>query len=319
MKYILSLIILFVTQLLYFKIADKFNIIDKPNQRSSHTKITLRGGGIIFYLGILLYFIIDGFQYPYFFAGLTLISLISFADDIKPRSAKLRLAIHFISMLLMFYQWDLFSWSWYFIIIALILCTGIINAFNFMDGINGITGGYSLVVIAALWFINSYQVHFIDNDLIYFIALALLVFNFFNFRKKAKCFAGDVGAVSVAFIILFLLGLLIISTNDFSYIVLLAVYGVDSILTIIHRLILKENIFDAHRKHAYQIMANELKIPHIIVSAIYMLLQALVIIGFFVFNEYKWIYIIIVISVLSMAYILFMKKKFHLHKESLQK
>ena len=147
MIYILLLIALFGVELAYFRIADHFNIIDKPNQRSSHTLVTLRGGGIIFYIGILLYFLIEGFQYPWFFAGLTMISIISFADDIKPRSSKIRLAVHFISMALMFYQWDLFELPWYYTVISLVFCTGILNAYNFMDGINGITGGYSLSLI----------------------------------------------------------------------------------------------------------------------------------------------------------------------------
>ncbi|MDL2238868.1 glycosyltransferase family 4 protein, partial [Bacteroidales bacterium OttesenSCG-928-L14] len=297
----------------YFKIADKFNIIDKPNQRSSHKNITIRGGGIIFYISALLYFLLDGFQYPWFLTGLTLIAVISFADDIKPQSFILRLIVHFIAMLLMFYQWNLFTMPWYFTLIALIVCTGIINAYNFMDGINGITGGYSLVLIGVFWYINNYHINFIDNNFIYFIALSLLVFNFYNFRKKAKCFAGDVGAVSIAFIILFLLGLLIIKTGDFIYIILLVVYGVDSVLTIIHRLMLKENIFDAHRKHAYQIMANELKIPHVIVSLIYMILQTLIAVGLFAFYDYKWIYALVVVILLSVVYIIFMKKYFHLH------
>lgn len=314
LKYAVLLISLFVFELLYFRFADKLNIIDKPNQRSSHTKITLRGGGVIFYIGTLLYFLLDGFQYPYFFMGLTLIAAISFADDVKPQSSKLRLIIHFGAMLLMFYQWDLFSYPWYFALIALVVCTGIINAFNFMDGINGITGGYSLILLLAFWYINNYQIIFVDNDFIYFIALALLVFNFFNFRKKAKCFAGDVGAVSIAFIIVFLLGLLIIKTNDFSYVLLLALYGVDTVLTIVHRLILKENIFDAHRKHVYQIMANELKMPHVLVTSIYMLLQTLIAIGLFVFFEYKWIYISCVLIVLAACYVIFKKKYFHLHQ-----
>lgn len=313
MTYILLLILLFTSELAYFRIADHFNIIDKPNQRSSHTSITLRGGGIIVYFGILFYFLIEGLHYPWFFFGLTLISIISFADDIKPQSSKIRLIIHFISLALMFYQWNLFELPWYYTIIALIFCTGVLNAYNFMDGINGITGGYSFVVASALCYINLYQASFVDANFIYFLLIALLVFNFFNFRKKAKCFAGDVGAVSIAFIIVYLLGLLIIKTNDFGYIILLALYGVDAILTIIHRLILKENIFEPHRKHLYQILANELKLPHLLVSTIYMIFQVVVIIGL-LYTPYKLIYSVAVVLIMIIVYILFMRKYFHLHR-----
>jgi UDP-N-acetylmuramyl pentapeptide phosphotransferase/UDP-N-acetylglucosamine-1-phosphate transferase len=115
------------------------------------------------------------------------------------------------------------------IVIALIVCTGIINAYNFMDGINGITGGYSLVILAALAYINKEVVTFVEADFIYTVICSVLVFCFFNFRKRAKCFAGDVGSVSIAFILLFLIGRLIIETEDFSWIVLLSVYGVEQV------------------------------------------------------------------------------------------
>ena len=314
MYYLMILVLLFLVELLYFRIADKCNIIDKPNERSSHTRITLRGGGIIFYLGALVYFLTNHFEYPWFILALTLITFISFVDDIRSTSQGLRLVFHFTAMALMFYQWGLFSLPWCTVFVALIVCTGIINAYNFMDGINGITGGYSLIVLLALAFVNMQMVHFVEGDLIYTMLCAVLVFNFFNFRKKAKCFAGDVGSVSIAFVVLFLIGKLIIRTGDFSWIVLLAVYGVDSVLTIIHRLMLHENIGLPHRKHLYQLMANELKIPHVVVSLIYMMSQAVIIVGYLLIPGNGYCYLMGAIIVLSVVYVLFMKKYFHLHQ-----
>ena len=313
MYYIIILVLLFVAELFYFRVADKFNIIDKPNERSSHSRITLRGGGIIFYFGALAYFLSNHWEYPWFMLALTLITFISFVDDIRSTSQGLRLVFHFTAMALMFYQWGLFSLSWWWIIIALIICTGIINAYNFMDGINGITGGYSLVILGALAYINSEITTFVEPALINTVLCSVLVFCFFNFRKKAKCFAGDVGSVSIAFILLFLIGKLIIKTEDFSWIILLSVYGVDSVLTIIHRLMLHENIGLPHRKHMYQLMANELKIPHVGVSLIYMGAQALVILGYFCFVRYGYWYLLGIIVLLSGIYVLFMRRCFHLH------
>ena len=313
MYYIIILVLLFVAELFYFRVADKFNIIDKPNERSSHSRITLRGGGIIFYFGALAYFLSNHWEYPWFMLALTLITFISFVDDVRSTSQGLRLVFHFTAMALMFYQWGLFSLSWWWIIIALIICTGIINAYNFMDGINGITGGYSLVILGALAYINSEITTFVEPALINTVLCAVLVFCFFNFRKKAKCFAGDVGSVSIAFILLFLTGRLIIKTEDFSWIILLSVYGVDSVLTIIHRLMLHENIGLPHRKHMYQLMANELKIPHVGVSLIYMGAQALVILGYFCFVRYGYWYLLGIIVLLSGIYVLFMRRYFHLH------
>ena len=314
MYYLIILVLLFLVELFYFHIADKYNIIDKPNERSSHTRITLRGGGIIFYLGALAYFLTSQFEYPWFMLALTLVTVISFVDDIRSTSQGLRLVFHSTAMTLMFYQWGLFSLPWWTLLVALIVCTGIINAYNFMDGINGITGGYSLVVLGVLAFINHWVVSFVEPGLIYTMLCAVLVFNFFNFRKRAKCFAGDVGSVSIAFIILFLIGKLIIDTEDFSWIVLLAVYGVDSVLTIVHRLMLHENIGLPHRKHLYQIMANELKIPHVAVSLTYMVVQGVVVAGYLVLREYGYVYLAGSILLLSILYLLFMKRFFHLHQ-----
>ena len=313
MYYVIVLVLLFVAELFYFKIADKCNIIDKPNERSSHTKVTLRGGGIIFYFGVLAYFLTSHWEYPWFMLALTLITFISFVDDIRSTSQGVRLVFHFSAMALMFWQWGLFSLSWWWIVVALIVCTGIINAYNFMDGINGITGGYSLVVLAALAYINARMVPFVEQALICTVLCSVLVFCFFNFRKKARCFAGDVGSVGIAFVVLFLIGKLIIATGDFSWIVLLAVYGVDSVLTIIHRLMLHENIGLPHRKHMYQLMANELRMPHVVVSLIYMLVQAVVIAGGICFKEYGYGYLAGVVLALSIIYVLFMKRYFHLH------
>ena len=313
MYYVIILVLLFLTELFYFRVADKFNIIDKPNERSSHSRITLRGGGIIFYFGALAYFLTNDWEYPWFILALSLITFISFGDDIRSTSQGLRLVFHFSAMALMFYQWGLFSLSWWWIIIALIVCTGIINAYNFMDGINGITGGYSLIILGALAYINEEMVSFAEPALIYTVLCSVVVFCFFNFRRKAKCFAGDVGSVSIAFILLFLIGKLILKTEDFSWMILLAVYGVDSVLTIIHRLMLHENIGLPHRKHMYQLMANELKIPHVVVSLVYMAVQAIVIIGYIYCQNWGYLYLLCAILLLSFIYIWFMRKYFRLH------
>ena len=313
MYYVIILVLLFLTELFYFRVADKFNIIDKPNERSSHSRITLRGGGIIFYFGALAYFLTNDWEYPWFILALSLITFISFVDDIRSTSQGLRLVFHFSAMALMFYQWGLFSLSWWWIIIALIVCTGIINAYNFMDGINGITGGYSLIILGALAYINEEMVSFAEPALIYTVLCSVVVFCFFNFRRKAKCFAGDVGSVGIAFILLFLIGKLILKTEDFSWIILLAVYGVDSVLTIIHRLMLHENIGLPHRKHMYQLMANELKIPHVVVSLVYMAVQAIVIIGYIYCQNWGYLYLLCAILLLSFIYVWFMRKYFILH------
>lgn len=322
MTFIIITTLLFALELAYFRIADHFNIIDKPNERSSHKAVVLRGGGIIFLIGTWLWAAFYGLHYPWFLAGLTLIAGVSFVDDIRSLPDSARLTAHFAAMLMMFQDLGILNLSsWWMLIIALIVCVGITNAYNFMDGINGITGGYSLAVLLPLLYLNSARNYpterFIEPSFLIVTILATLVFCFFNFRKKARCFAGDVGSIAIAFIIVFPLGKLILQTSDFSYIFLLVVYGVDSVLTICHRIMLHENLGQAHRKHAYQLMANELKIPHVKVSAFYTALQLIISAGLIFLPLNHWLYCIAVLIILSAAYILFMRRYYHLHEEYL--
>ena len=318
MIYIVIAAILMAAELLYFKIADRFNIIDRPNMRSSHTSITLRGGGVVFLFGAWGYAAFFGVTYPWFLTGLTLVGIVSFVDDVHSLPDSVRLVVQFAAMFLMFYQFGILNWNdWWIVCIALILCVGITNAYNFMDGINGITGAYSLAVMLPLLYLNE-SVGFIEMPFLVVITLSILVFLFFNFRKKAKCFAGDVGSISMAFIVVFALGLLMLQTRDFSYIVFLAVYGVDAVLTIVHRIMLHENLGEAHRKHAYQLMANELKVSHLKVSAGYMLVQLAVSAGLIFIPINHYLYLGLVIVLLSAAYVAFMRKTYHLHEEYLK-
>ena len=321
MIYSIEFILLLAVELLYFRIADKYNIIDKPNQRSSHTTIVLRGGGIIFLIGAWIWSAFFGFQYPWFLLGLTLVAGVSFVDDIHSLPDSVRLMAQFSAAAMAFYQLGILHWSmWWIVLLALIVYVGATNVINFMDGINGITTGYSLAVLVPLALMNM-QDRFVEQSLIVTTILSASVFCIFNFRPKgkAKCFAGDVGSIGIAFIMLFLLGNVIIKTGDITWLIFLLVYGVDGCLTIIHRIMLHENLGEAHRKHAYQIMANELKIGHVKVTLLYMAMQLAVSLGFVYLCPNTalchWMYLIVTLAVLAIAYVLFMKRYYHLHEE----
>lgn len=340
--YLIIAVILMAAELVYFRIADRCNIIDKPNQRSSHSAIVLRGGGIIFLIGIMVWAVAvlgGGFGeyhqvYPWFLLAVTLVAGISFVDDIHSLPDSVRLVVQFIAMGLMILQLflsargvGLFSDSNLLInivvvVATLVVCVGATNIYNFMDGINGITAGYSLAVLLPLILVNA-RIGFMDQSFLLVALLAVLVFSIFNFRPKgkAKCFAGDVGSVGMAFILLFAIGMLIMKTGDITWLLLLLVYGIDGCLTICHRIMLHEKLGEAHRKHAYQIMANELRMSHPLVSCIYMLLQLVVSLGFIYLTPdtgtAHWIYLGSSLIILSIAYILFMKKYYFLHEQYL--
>ena len=340
--------ILLALELLYFRIADKCNIIDKPNERSSHSKIVLRGGGIIFMLGLWIWSAFFGFQYPWALAGVTLIAGVSFVDDVHSLPDSVRLVAQFVAMGLVLAQVYLVDGlavmgdcgllvKGLVFVAALIVFVGAADIYNFMDGINGITAGYSLSVLVTLMVVNRLRVEpamtgeFVSESMIIVTILAVLVFSFFNFRGKgkAKCFAGDVGSVGIAYILLFAIGMLIARTGDVTWLILLLVYGVDGCLTICHRLMLHEHIGEAHRKHMYQLMSNELGMSHPVVALIYMGVQLAVSLGFvFVcplmasawgigLVASHWIYLAAALVLLAVVYLLFMKKYYHLHEEYL--
>ena len=327
--YLIIAAILLVAELIYFRIADKCNIIDKPNERSSHNTIVLRGGGIIFTLSMIAWAAMmiiwgnDITPYLSFLCGLLLIAGVSFWDDVHSLPDSVRLVAQFTAMALMFWSMGIMHWDmWWFVLIALVVCVGATNIINFMDGINGITAGYAIAVLLPLLLLNRSH-GFIEESYLIVAIIGVLVFCIFNFRPKgkAKCFAGDVGSIGIAFIMLFAIGKLIVQTEDLTYLIFLLIYGVDGVLTIIHRIILHENLGQAHRKHAYQLMANELKMSHVVVSLLYMFMQLAVSLGFIYLCPNTvlahWIYLIVAGIIMAVAYVLFKMKYYHLHEKYL--
>lgn len=331
MIYFMIFALLVLAEQVYFYVANRFNIIDKPNERSSHSSIVLRGGGVIFSVAMVAWAVMMAVQGQYqvvsdylpFLCGLLLVAGVSFWDDVRSLPDSVRLVVQFGAMALMFWSMGIMHWNmWWIVVIALIVCVGATNVINFMDGINGITAGYALAVLVPLMLLNR-ELLFVDSSFLVVAILGVLVFCIFNFRPKgkAKCFAGDVGSIAIAFIMLFAIGRLIVQTQDVTYLIFLLVYGVDGCLTICHRILLHENLGQAHRKHAYQLMANELKIGHVKVSLLYMAMQQVVSLGFIYLCPDSvaahWGYLVGATLVLAVAYVLFKKKYYHLHEEYL--
>jgi len=256
---------------LYFSIAKKYKIIDKPNKRSSHVEPTLRGGGVLFPLlyllaNVALYFMAKNHVSAWFLLGLLLVSGISFWDDVSALSPKLRILVHVFAVSLCFWQTGIYNFTFLTIVVAYILVIGSMNAYNFMDGINGITALYSMVAVGTLYYL-------LPNMNLEYVLVALVIFAFYNLRKRAVCFSGDVGSVSLSYIIAFCICKLMVDTHNAKWILLLGVYGIDSVITILYRLKRGENIFKPHRTHLYQYLANERGMSHVGVSLIYAMAQ----------------------------------------------
>ncbi len=283
MNYLSVAIISFVTLFVYRRLALRLGILDQPNKRSSHTKPTVRGGGIVFPILAIVWFVLNDYQYPFFLSGILLVALVSFTDDLRGLSFKLRLLTQFAAVALMFLDVNSLGSSWIFLLALSILSVGWLNAYNFMDGINGITSLYALSVLGSLWLTNKY-VFFIEDSIIVTTVITTAVFSFYNVRRKALLFAGDIGSVSLAFLLAFLMINLLATSEYWFFILFFLVYGVDAVITIVERLLQGENIFEAHRSHLYQQLCNEFGWKHLQVAFIYagtqLLISALIITGY---------------------------------------
>lgn len=268
----------------YFRVAKRFSIVDVPNSRSSHQSTTIRGAGIIFVLIFLLGLLNEtiGGQISdslrdgiWVVLGFILISGLSFWDDIRPLSPSVRLVVQVFSVLLMLSGFMELGW---WLVLAVIIIVGIINAYNFMDGINGITVLYSAVSVGGVLLIRKqlgFYESWYDNSMLGLFG-AFAVFAFFNLRVRAVCFAGDVGSIGMAFLLCYGLLEVIVETGNLGYMLLLGVYGLDSVATIVFRKLRGESLSEAHRSHLYQYLANEKKYKHVWVALIFAALQLVI-------------------------------------------
>lgn len=275
-QYILYTFLLFAISLLYFRLARKYNIVDLPNHRTMHEGATIRGGGIVILLGVSIFSFFINDVGIYFSAGLIILGITGFTDDLIDLPSHVRFPIQVISVLLILADLDMFGSNILLLILITVIATGVLNAYNFMDGINGITGGYSLVILLSLVYVNNDIQPFVSNEFLLFIILVLLVFSYFNFRTRAVCFAGDVGSLTIAFIIVYLILRLINESQQFIYVLFLTLYGIDTVFTIVQRLMIRENIFDAHRLHLFQVVVSKTRMSHLFMSIMYMVGQAIV-------------------------------------------
>lgn len=308
MNYLFLFITLSGVMVGYIVLAKKLGIIDKPNDRSSHTKPTVRGGGIIFPVAVLFWALLFDQADWYFVSAVLLMGGIGFLDDRYSLSQLPRLIIQSLGVLLVLVELGMLSLPLYYAGIAFILITGWLNTFNFMDGINGISVLYASAVLIGVYLFRD-EIPEIQLSLVYTVGLSLIVFGWFNVRKNALAFAGDVGSLSMGLILAYFVSVLILTTGRWEFILFFSVYGVDSVLTILNRIKNGENIFEPHRSHLYQYLANEMKWSHIKVSILYSLLQLAIIAGLFFVDKGIWtLYAIGILSVLSLVYI-FAKRK----------
>lgn len=264
---------------IYIKLARKLKLIDVPSNRSSHSEVTITGGGFVFPIAFILPLIITGefIHYRAILTGLLIIMIVSFSDDLKSIHPIIRVIVQVTAVSLLLWQTGgLFKMKPWQIVPGFILVVGIINSYNFMDGINGMNALYSIAMIGILWILRVSGIYFLPvSPVFYSLMSALIAFSIFNVRKKALCFSGDVGSISIAYIISLMIIQVMIATDSAIWILLFGVYGLDTVGTIVLRIMRREKIWNPHRTHFYQYLVNERKWPHVQVSLIYAVLQFL--------------------------------------------
>lgn len=269
--------------LVYYRLAKKYNIVDRPNHRSSHSEVTVRGGGIIFPIAVVMWWFVNDYIHTWMVIGIVWISTISLLDDLYTLSRKLRFGIQFMALSMAFYDLGLFEQQPYWSLpILYFIALGIINAINFMDGINGITGLYSLAFFGSLLVVNQYMPIF-DESLIQFVIMGVSVFLIFNLRKKALMFAGDIGSISIAYLMIYFLTQWYLAGHAWTIVFMLLVYGADSFLTLGQRLVRGEKVTEPHRSHLYQLMANQLGWQHVLIALGFAIAQ--LVINYFLFIQ----------------------------------
>lgn len=231
------------------------------------------GGGFVFPLSVfLLYALMYSSGYApvtqilasnepcdIWLLGLLVVCCVSGLDDYRPQPIIPRLGAQIVAIGLLFWQFsyvlDNTLVPWWAVTIAAVFMIGFLNMWNFMDGINGITGCMTLASLIPLLVLSGPSVYLWGIPAM--MIPATIAFLGFNCRKKAACYAGDIGAISIAYILLFLWGSSLCLRWEFEVpawwsVVFFSVYIVDAGWTIVLRLSRHENIFKPHLNHAYQ-------------------------------------------------------------------
>ncbi len=288
--FVLLLVLEYFSLVYFLKImARKFNLIDKPNHRSSHTLPPPRGAGAIFLSFILLaissFLPVDSFDYgnlKTLLIGSLGFGLIGFTDDLKRLSALQRLVpqiVISIWVLLDVTEYLRLPFEVQFLPIAsptlafvfgILFIIWLVNLFNFMDGLDGFLGSQS-ILIGFLSFILCYlQGEALFGCLYLIISITLLPFLYLNWRP-AQVFMGDSGSYFLGFIFAFLAiySKVVLEMNFIALVILMGALICDSTTTLLIRAYRTKQPLKAHKTHGYQVLKHVYSKPVPYINGIY--------------------------------------------------
>jgi len=279
-----SILSLFLTPVMVL-LAKKFNIVDKPNHRKMHKENTPLLGGLAIYIAFVVTVALFAFHQITLvkiavIVGATLIEILAVVDDIKNLNAKLRLVVMFLLSLAIYitFYFSYFTWNILHenIFVAVLLggavvvwITGIINAINFTDGIDGLSSYFSLIALFAFSIILAMQGRY-EFALIVNIAAIGGVIGFIPYnRHKALIFMGDAGSMLLGFIIGIISLVTTTKADSIIYFIvpifILLMPLLELLTSVFRRILLKKPIFGADKYHFHHLLSVKVNDPLIVV------------------------------------------------------
>lgn len=296
----------------YCHLARKYKIYDQPNHRSSHLQPTIRGAGIV--IAFAISFTLGYYQQAWLsVGGLVVLSICSYWDDLQSLPAALRLGVQTLAIALVMYSQTTLPWA--YMLGCTLIGVFLLNTYNFMDGINGMMGGNSLLTLLCCWYVNTFITQVVSPDLFHPVVAALLVFLGYNFREKALCFAGDIGSISVGFLVVFILLKFILIVNIY-FIFFAGIFLLDTTATLLQRYYHGQALWQAHRWHLYQKLLDVYKVHPLWISTWYVLAQTGINVGLLlshVLFPKAPLVIIVYLFVLGVTVYLLLKHKISRH------
>src|SRR3989337_2946536 len=273
---LLSILLSAISSAVISKYSLRIALVDIPNDRSSHSIPTPRGGGIGMWVALVIVGIFVT-RDLYFSAILSIAGLLGLLEDRFTLSSRFRLLSQFVIssfIAVLFLGFPASPLTISLFLFWLIFMTATTNFYNFMDGINGIAGltglvGFGLMAYFSYFILNAQDV-FLMSTVLAAGCIGFLPFNF----PKAKVFMGDVGSIFLGFVFASFVVKLSVTINIFlCMIMFLCTFYADAVITLYYRWKRGENLMQAHRSHLYQYLSNELKLPHWKVTLLYAVVQ----------------------------------------------
>lgn len=289
-------------------------LMSLPDERSSHSFPIPRGGG----LGIFLVVILSGLALnvpAHLLVPAIFVSAVSFYNDYHQLSVSVRLIVQFVAAITMllpslYYLMpqNLITSAMFTVLMfsfVVLFVVGTTNFYNFMDGINGIAGISGAVAFFLIGIFNSVQADdsYFKNLSVFSFCIAFACLGFLPFNvPKARVFLGDIGSILLGFLFA---GLVIkFSHNILDFITMTAFlfpFYVDELTTMWVRFRDGERLSEPHRRHLYQLLANEYRVPHWKVSLIYGAVQVFIALTIIFVSSWGILYVLWLLALLFMA------------------